>query len=247
MKNNFDISEYIKKNYAEAMPITFEDAGVEIKKSSQVRIKTQKPVQYYEISGSDISSEGKLSMDESNLKDKANLGSLENQKLMVGDVLLTIRIKFKQVKIVTKEVLSHDLSVVASKGLLVLRSGDIEKAEFLKFYLERDEIKALINNHKNAKLPNGRPSIGPDVIKDVLLPDTINGDLSLFIGNSSKIENVVDRGKSFVDTLQYLYDKNREKFCREGIENPSTFDIEKWEKFGIGLEELIEAGKIGGK
>ncbi len=248
MRNHSNISEYIETNYAQAKPITFEDAGIEIRKSAQVRIKTQEPVQYYEISASDISSEGKLSIDESNLKDKANIGSLENQRLMVGDVLLTIRIKFKQVKIVTEEVLSHGLPVVAAKGIVILRTKNIEKAKFLKFYLERDEIKTFINNHKNATIiirDKKHPLIGSDIIEDVLLPETINGDLSLFVKNSSNIEVVVDKGKSLVDNLQYLCDKNREKFCKAGIENPSTFDIEIWEKLGIELEELIEASRGG--
>ncbi len=243
---NIDVEQYIKDNYTDANPIPFEEVGIEIKKSAQVRIKTQKDEDYYEIGSQSVSSKDELTVDDLKKQTKANSGSLENQRLMVGDVLITIRAQFKYAKVITEELLSPDLSVVAVKGHIILRTNDIKKAQFLKFYLERDEIRNFINNHQNAKAPNGKYAIEPNVIRSVLLPDTVvKKDLTHFLQNSTEIQRVVTLGTLLTERLDDLSNKHREKFCRIGIEQQFSDDLTLWKEFGKELKELIKASMGG--
>ena len=248
---NSSITKYINDNYSGAKAITFDQASIQIKKSAQVRLKNEKPIEYYQIGTQAISSKGDLTKADLDVCDKANIGSLHNQMLKEGDVLITMRAKFKYAKVVNQELLSDALPVVAIKGQIILRTGDMKKAEFLKFYLERDEIRDYINNHEDAKVKVGtghkdKYNIEPKVIQSILLPDTINNDLSLFIENSSIIKSVVTKGNKFADRLELLSNKHREKFCKKDIQNTDTYsDIKLWEALRDELEEMIDKASIG--
>ena len=246
------ITKYINDSYGGAKAITFDQASIEIKKSAQVRLKNEKPKEYFEIGTQAISSEGDLTKDDLKKCDKANIGSLNNQMLKEGDVLITMRAKFKYAKVVNPELLSDELPVVAIKGQIILRTGDMEKAEFLKFYLERDEIRDYINNHEDAKVKvkvgtgyKDKYNIEPKIIQNILLPDTINSDLSLFIENSLIIKSVVTKGNEFADRLELLSNKHREKFCKTDIQNTDTYsDIKLWEALRDELEKMIDKASI---
>jgi len=245
------ITKYINDNYSSAKAITLDQASIEIKKSAQVRLKNEKPKEYFEIGTQAISSEGDLTKDDLKKCDKANIGSLNNQMLKVGDVLITMRAKFKHAKVVTPELLSDELPVVAIKGQIILRTGDIKKAEFLKFYLEREKIRDYINSHEEAKVKvkvgkdyKDKYNIEPKIIQSILLPDTINSDLSLFIENSLIIKSVVTKGNEFAHRLELLSNKHREKFCKKDIQNTDTYsDIKLWEELRDELEEMIKETK----
>ncbi len=248
MKNDFDLTQYINNSYADSKAISFEKASIKIKKSAQVRIKNEKPKEYYEIGSQAISSKGDLTTDDLKKCEKANIGSLNNQRLEIGDLLITMRSQFRYAKVVTKELLSRKFPVVAVKGQIILRTKDINKAEFLKFYLERDEIQNYINNHENAKTPNGKYSIEPGVIQSILLPDCINGNLTLFLENSIKIMQVVSKGEEFAKELEFLSNMNREKICKKGLKKSASYsEMGLWNKVGEALSDLIKIAKGGEK
>lgn len=246
------ITKYINDSYGGAKAITFDQASIVIKKSAQVRLKNEKPTNYYEIGSSAISSEDDLTIDDLNKCIKANIGSLDNQKLEVGDVLITMRAEFKYAKVVTKKLFSHGLPVVAIKGQIIFRTKDIEKAKFLKFYLERDEIRSYINNHEDAKVKvkvgkkdKYKYNIETKIIQNILLPDTINGNLSLFLENSSKIMQVVEKGNEFVNRLKLFSNRQRENFCKKDLQDTATYsDIKLWEKLRDELQGMIDATSI---
>lgn len=246
MKNVTDITRYIADSYHGAKAISFEEASIEIKKSAQVRIKNEKPKEYYEIGSQTVSSKSDIRSEDLIKQTKANIGSLENQKLIVGDVLITIRAKFRYAKVITEPLLSHGLPIVAVKGHIILRTRDVKKAEFIKFYLERDEIRNYINTHDNAKSDNnksdhGKYSIEPSVIQSIFLPDTVNSNLELFTQNSETIKNVVMISNEFTKKLEFLSNTQREKFCKNDIQTPATYsDTEIWEELAIKLKEMIE-------
>ncbi len=243
MKNVLDMTQYITNNYYGAKAISFEEASIEIKKSAQVRIKNEKPKEYYEIGSQTVSSKSDIRSEDLIIQTKANIGSLENQKLMVGDVLITIRAKFRYAKVITESLLSHGLPVVAVKGHIVLRTRDVKKAEFIKFYLERDEIRNYINTHDNAKSDTGKYSIEPSVIQSIFLPDTVNGNLELFTENSETIKKSIMKSNELTKILEFISNKQREKFCRHNIQTPETYsDTKLWEELAIKFEEMIEAG-----
>ena len=229
MKQTFDITKFITENYQDAKAISFADANIKVRKAAQVRFnKPYDDIDHYEILARNLSASGEIVLDDFNIKGEANSGSLKNQKLEIGDLLYIMRAKFNKVKIVTEDVLSSELDVVATKGITIIRTGSIDKAKFIKVYLERPEIQKYINDHEKGKLPTGKISIGPEVIKEVMIPDIINEDLSCFVEYSDYLDSVANKSAEISEYIKKIAEIWKSKPCKKGINNASSYDRTIW-------------------
>ena len=244
MKQTFDITKFITENYQDAKAISFADANIKIRKSAQVRFnKPYDAEDYYEIVAGNLSSSGEIMFDDFNIKHEANSGSLKNQILEIGDLLYVMRAKFNKVKIITEDVLSRGLDVVATKGITIIRTGSIDKAKFIKVYLERPEIQKYINDHEKGKLPTDKISIGPKVIRVLLIPDTINEDLSRFVEYSDYLDSVANKSVEISGYIKKIAEIWKSKPCKKGINNASSYDRTIWEALENMYNGVIEVFK----
>ncbi len=243
MHESFNIEKFVKQTFGGANTINFEEAGIKLKKSAQVRIKNEKPKDYYEITGSMVSAKEDLCKDTLLKQTKANIGSLENQQLQEGDVIIPMRSKFRYAKVISPELLADGLPIVVAKGHLVFRTGNLDKARFLKFYLELKEIREYINTDRYTSEKTKLP-ISMFTAETILVPDVINSDLRLFLENSDKVHQAVNKAEELYQSIDNLYTLQRIKFCKDGIDNPHTYtDSDQWLKLAKKIEELTLAAK----
>lgn len=239
MEHTFDLTEFINTNFKGSRAITFANANIEVRKSAQVRIKNLKDKQYYEITAKHLSSPGDINLEDSDLKDKANIGPLENQTLRVGDILFTMRTRFGKVKIITKDMLAHGLPVVAAKGITIIRVGDVDKAKLIKYYLDLPEIQKYINNDKSGVLPTGKISIGPEVINELLIPAVLTEDQPLFIEYSNYLDSISDKSSEIAELMKKLCDMSKSIPCKKGIKDTSSYDYATFKELENELDKAL--------
>ena len=159
---------FIKENF-HTEPTTLEKSGIKVFRSSQVNLRTtNKSLEYRIITTSELHYLHNLEYYPEK-KVGANPKSLENQTLQVGDILIANRARFKTIGLVTKKILETGMPTVptvAMNGMIIIRTGDENLSNFIKYYLELPEVQNSINNDYRA-IKDGKRIIPIELILEL--------------------------------------------------------------------------------
>ena len=144
------MNEFIT-NFFDTKAILLKNTNIKLFKSAQVNLKNiDESIEYKEISAGNLSIEEKRPVS----KKGANPVSLNNQKLQVGDVLISARSKLSKVKLIRSHDLSGKVPTVAMKGIIIIRTESEDLGFFVKYFLELPEVRDYINNDNSSKQPH---------------------------------------------------------------------------------------------
>lgn len=213
--------------------VLLKDTNIKLFKSAQVNLKNiDDNIEYLEISA------GNLSMQEKRPVRKigANPVSLNNQKLQIGDVLISARSKLSRVRIIRAHDISRNIPTVAMKGIIIIRTENENLGFFIKYFLELPEVKDYINNDSSSLDKNGKRKIDMDFLLSLPFPDILNSDFSMFTKYKeyySDIERIAFTSNRRIANARNIQLANSYKL---NLNDETSYNVDKWKK----IENLYE-------
>ncbi len=218
-------------------PITLEKAGIKVFRSSQVNLRNiNESLEYRTITTRGYVSHKKMV--------GANPKSLENQTLQVGDILISSRAKLERVILVTERDLEPDIPTVAMNGMIIIRTGDENLSNFIKYYLELPIVKDAINNDRRTR-KEGKRIVPIELISELQFPDIFKNNFQKFKEYTDYFESIISTARRINITLNKLVDLQLGVACAIGIDNKNSYNPDEWEKLNKSLGNLyIDLGRI---
>ena len=228
------LDAWVERNFL-TESITLEKAGIKVFRSSQVNLKKINESLEYMIITTNMSFKKKIG---------ANPKSLENQTLQVGDILISARAKLERINVVTEVNLGHGIPIVAMNGMIIIRTGDENLSNFIKYYLELPIVRDTINNDRRAS-KDGKRIIPIELITELHFPDFFKNNFQTFKEYTDYFKSISFTAHNISITLNKLVDLQLGVACANGIDNGNSYNPDDWKKLNESLNNLyVDLGKI---
>lgn len=228
-----ELEEFIKIRFnTEAS--TLHDEGIKVFRSAQVSLTNPDPdLVFYEVSAA-FAPNGNT---QKKKKKGANSKTLINQTLKVGDVLISARTKLKKVTLIEDKLLNKEIPTVAMNGVIIIRTGNINLGQFIKYYLELPEVQDYINNDPRTS-KKGKRIIPIKLISELQFPNIFKNDFQAFVKHNNYFESISSKAQSINIILNILTDLQLAEACTIDIDNDNSYNLDRWKKVDESLDSL---------
>lgn len=217
---------------------TLANTGIEVKRSAQVRLGKLEPMRYYELTSSDLGKGHGACMGKE-VETEANLVSYNNQKLLDGDIVISARTKLNRVFLYNKKRQSRS-PLVPANGLIVIRTKNLDLAEFIEYYLSLAEVQEYINNNPEIKnQATGRIAISTDFIENLPFPAVLGSDFSVFTKNKKEMYSISFMLSKARNALNNNTDETLQQVYKKDMMDDTSYNIEELKQFKDEFKKLI--------
>ena len=224
-------------DYQQQMKLKFENLTTIGKMSKSifraypVRMRGQKPINYYEIGARNIKNDGEIILlDSDTLRESANTAAYDAQVLVVGDIIIPFRSKSFQVGIYR----GSGVPMIPNPSLLVIRGESMLEGVYIAACLRQPFIRGYLEYlaHRTGKLEVDDvatlaiPAIGIDSDNDL-------NKLYEITKMRHRLEQVVKDINHYEETLQ-----------AELLRSTIHYDQNELDSFNILIDEAEEISQL---
>jgi len=215
--------------------VLLKDTNIEVFKSAQVNLKNiDEGLEYMKIPVSQLSSLGNKYITEKG----ANKVSLDNQKLQVGDVLISARSKLNSVKLIRHYDLNKRMPTVAAKGIIIIRTKNENLGFFVKYFFELPEVKDYINNSDSSLDKYGKRKIDIEFILNMSFPDILNNDFNTFAKYKEYYSRIEGMEFKINRKITKIRNKQLADIYRRDLNNPDSYNEKDWQEIKSLYEKI---------
>ncbi len=171
-------------------------------------------------------------------KKGANPVSLNNQKLQVGDVLISARSKLSKVKLIRSHDLSGKVPTVAMKGIIIIRTESEDLGFFVKYFLELPEVRDYINNDNSSLDKNGKRKIDMEFLLNLPFPDILNNDFGMFTKYKKYYSDIETAAFRTNKRIADVRNKQLANSYKLDLNNSNSYNPSDWEEVKSFYEQI---------
>jgi len=227
-------------NYQEQMKLKFENLTTigkmskSIFKAYPVRMRGQKPINYYEIGARNIKKDGEIILlDSDTLRESANTAAYDAQVLVVGDIIIPFRSKSFQVGIYR----GSGVHMIPNPSLVVIRSESMLEGAYIAACLRQPFIRGYLEY-----LAHGTGKLEVDDVASLDIP-AIGTDFDNHLNKLYEITKMRHRLEQIVKDINHHEETLQSELLGRTIHYDQN-DQKELDAFNILLDEAEEISQL---